>query len=304
MPNSRKKPTYRLFYIIPLLLAVLLTALFPVRRALAESQFPTLQSDVVYMENLNNGRVVAQKNADKVVTQASLTKITTFLVLYRDIPSYRYDDVITVTQDELNEITDPASSSAGIKAGEQLTVRQLMNIMLVKSANECAIILANYDAGSTQAFVDKMNAYVQSIGCTNTHYANPHGLTAAGHYTTARDLAIVSKRAYNNALFRQITSQQSYTLPPTNLRTTETVYKNPNMLIRQDSKYYYPGCICGKTGYTGTAGRCLVSFAQRNGRTYMLITLAGSASTSQKNKYSIPFEDAKLAYDYAFDNNL
>lgn len=303
MPNSRKTVSYKTFLILPLILALLLTTLFPVR-ALADNQQPTFQSDVVYMENLNTGRIVLQKNIDKVCTQASLTKITTFLVLYRDIPSYRYDDVVTVTQDELNEIKDPASSSAGIKAGEQLTVRQLLNIMLVKSANECAIILAHYDSGDTQTFVDKMNSYVQSIGCTNTHYANPHGLTAQGHYTTARDLAIISKKAYNISLFRQITSQQSYTLPPTNLRETETVYKNPNMLIRPDSKYYYPACICGKTGYTGTAGRCLVSFAQQNGRTYMLITLAGSATTSQKNKYSIPFEDAKLAYDYAFNGNL
>ncbi len=302
MPNSTKTIRKHPFIVLPLILVLLLTILFPVR-AIAD-QVPSFQSDVVYMENLDTGRVILQKNADKVVTQASLTKITTFLVLYQDIPSYHYDDVVTVTQDELNEIKDPASASAGIKAGEQLTVRQLINIMLVKSANECAIILAHYDAGSTQAFVDKMNNYVRSIGCTNTHYQNPHGLTASGHYTTARDLAIVSKRAYNNSMFRQIIAQRSYTLPPTNMRSTETVYKNPNKLIQPDSPYYYPACVGGKTGYTGTAGRCLVSYATQNGRTYMLITLAGSATTSKKNKYTIPFEDAKLAYDYAFNNNL
>lgn len=302
MPNSRKTVSLQSLLILPLILSLLLTTLFPIR-ALAD-ELPTYQSDVVYMENLNNGNAVYSKNAGKIVPQASLTKITTFLVLYKDIPSSHYDDVVTVTQEELDEITDPLSASAGIKAGEQLTVRQLLNVMLVKSANECAIILAHYDAGSTQAFVDKMNAYVQSIGCANTHYANPHGLTASGHYTTAHDLAIISKRAYKNSLFRQITSQRSYTLPATNLRETETVFKNPNMLIRPDSKYYYPAVTCGKTGYTGAAGRCLVSFATKNSRTYMLITLAGAATTTQQNKYAIPFEDAKLAYDYAFNHNL
>lgn len=301
MPNRRNLTRIQNLLILPLALIVILTSCLTVP-ALADDWCPEFQSDVVYMENLNTGRIVFSKNAEKRAAQASVTKVTTFLVLTQYIRNY--DDVVTVTQDELNEIKDPQSSSAGIKAGEQLTVRQLLNIMLIKSANECAIILAHYACGSTQAFVDRMNEYVTSIGCTNTHYMNPHGLTASGHYTTAKDLAIIGKRAYNNSMFRQITSQQSYTLPPTNLRTDSTVYMNPNMLLRTDSKYYYPGVTCGKTGYTGTAGRCLISFATRNGHTYMLITLGGSASSQKPNKYSIPFEDAKLAYDAAFNYNL
>lgn len=298
MQNKKNLQSFRILVAIPLLLATLFVSLFPAVTALADDQKNGYQADIVYLENMDTGEIVVDKNSQKVTPMASLTKITTAMVVLNNCTNL--DRSVTVTQDELNEITDPASCSAGIKAGEVLTIRQLMNILLVKSANECSVILAHEISGSTQAFVSKMNEYARSVGCTNTHYANPHGLTASGHYTTARDLAKLCRAALKNSTFRSIVAQPSYTLAPTNLRAEPTEFHNGNKLLRTDTPYYYEGCKGIKTGYTESAGRCLASYVTRNGRTFLCIVIGGKDSCKADNKYNIPFEDSIKAYNYAF----
>lgn len=285
---------------LAMVLAMLFCAFAPIR-SYADNEVPygTFQSDVVYLINLNNGSVVFNKNGNAVKPMASLTKITTALVVMEQIGNL--DRQVLVTQDELDEIKDPASASGGIKAGEILTVRQLMNIMMIKSANEAAIILAHEACGSTPAFVQEMNNYARSHGCYNTHYANPHGLTASNHYTTAADLARLCKLLLNNQTLAAIVRQPYYVLPETNLRSKPTKYVNPNKLLRSDTDYYYPGCRGIKTGFTNTSGRTFASTVTRNGKSYLCVVLAGHDSIKYENKYSIVFEDAINAYNWAFN---
>ena len=177
-------------YILPIVLALLVTLIpiLPAHAAYnAEVEF---ESDVVYMESLDQGTVIFNKNADKKTPMASLTKITTAMVVLEKADDLQR--VCTVTQEELDELKNTNSSTAGLVDGEQLTVEQLLYLMMVHSANEAAVILAHEFSGTTAAFVDEMNAYAAKLGCKDTHYLNPHGLDAEGHYTTAKDLAIIS----------------------------------------------------------------------------------------------------------------
>ncbi|MBQ8469671.1 MAG: D-alanyl-D-alanine carboxypeptidase [Clostridia bacterium] len=162
--------------ILPLLFALLvaLTPILPAHAAYnAEVEFT---SDIVYMESLDQGTVIFNKNADKKTPMASLTKITTAMVVLSKVDDLQR--VCTVTQDELDELKGTNSSTAGLVDGEELTVEQLLYLLMVHSANEAAIILAHEVSGSTPKFVEAMNAYAAKLGCKDTHYVNPHGLDA------------------------------------------------------------------------------------------------------------------------------
>ncbi len=290
-----------------LLLLTLLTGIFSpatVSAAAMRAEPPEFQSDIVYMVDMKNGRVLIDQNSTKQNQMASLTKITSVSVALNLLSrkGISLDSTTTVTQAALNEIKDPQSASAGLTAGEILTYRQLINLCLIKSANEATLVLAHSLCGNTAAFVAEMNSWVRSLGCQNTNYVNTHGLTQSGHYTTARDLYTITMAALKNSVFKSTVQMTSYELPPTNKRETSTLFKNSNFLIRPDTKYYIPGVKGVKTGYTETAGRCLVSYIEKNGRQIMLITIGGRKTVSQDNKYAVPFEDAKLAYDWVFNS--
>ncbi len=254
-------------------------------------------SDVVYMENLDHNTVVFNKNSTKKVPMASITKITTCLLVLENCDNL--DEKITVSDSTLQTLAGTGSSLAGIKAGEILTVEQLLNLLMVKSANEAACILAEYvGGGSVSKFVDMMNKYVSDMGCKNTHYTNPHGLDETNHYTTAEDLAIIIKHALKNDKFVDIVGQTKYTLAATNMRDQVT-YQTTNFLMLENSSYHVAGCKGIKTGTTSAAGNCLVSYATQNGYTYLCIVL-GAPKDDVKNK-NYAFLESKKAYAWVFN---
>lgn len=259
------------------------------------------ESEIVYMESLDRGTVIFNKNADKVTAEASLTKITTAMVVLENCDDL--DAVVTVSQEVMDTLAGTNSSTAGIKAGEQLTVRQLLNLMLVKSANEAASILADYVGGNIDSFINMMNDFAKNLGCENTHYTNPHGLDNDDHYTTAVDLAKIIKYALKNEIFCEIVSQPTYTLEATNKRDTVT-YSNTNSLLISTSPYYYEYCKGIKTGTTENAGRCLASYATKNGYTYLCIVMQAPSKDSNGNGYTenYAFKETKKAYDWVFNN--
>ena len=162
-----------------------------------------ISADIVLLLNLDSNTVIFDKNADKVTAPASLTKITTAILTIENCQDL--DAVVTVKQSSIDAIAGTNSSTAGLLAGEELTVRQLLYCLLVRSANEAAVILADYiGGGSVPAFVQMMNDFAASLGCTNTHFVNPHGLDAEGHYSTARDLALITQHALELPLFSEI----------------------------------------------------------------------------------------------------
>lgn len=288
-------------FILPLLLALLVafTSVVPAFAAYnAEVEF---DSDIVYMESLDQGTVIFNKNADKKTPMASLTKITTaILVLERTEDLQR---VCTVTQEELDELKGTNSSTAGLVADEELTVEQLLYLLMVHSANEAAIVLAHEVSGSTEQFVKEMNSYVKKLGCKDTNYTNPHGLDAEGHYTTAKDLAVIIRHALQNEEFTKIVGTATYTMGATNKRG-ETSYNNTNTLLVPGSYYTYTPCLGIKTGTTAEAGYCLASYASQNGYTYMTIVIQGAEGWKNRT-YSggnTAFNETIRAYRWVFDN--
>ena len=288
-------------YILPLLLALLvtLTPVLPAHAAYnAEVEF---ESDIVYMESLDQGTVIFNKNAEKKTPMASLTKITTAMVVLEKADDLQR--VCTVTQDELDELAGTNSSTAGLVDGEQLTVEQLLYLLMVHSANEAAIILAHEFSGTTAAFVEEMNAYAAKLGCKDTHYLNPHGLDAEGHYTTARDLALIIRHALQNDEFTKIVGTPVYEMEATNKRNA-TKYNNTNSLLVPGSYYSYTPCKGIKTGTTAEAGYCLASYASQNGYTYLTIIIQGAEGWKNRT-YSggnTAFNETIRAYKWVFDN--
>ena len=287
--------------ILPILFAFLVTLTPALPAHAAYNSEVEFTSDVVYMESLDQGTVIFNKNADKKTPMASLTKITTAMLVLEKVNDLQR--VCTVTQAELDELKGTNSSIAGMVDGEELTVEQLLYLMLVHSANEAAIILAHEVSGSTEQFVNEMNAYVEKLGLKDTHYMNPHGLDAEGHYTTAKDLAVIIRRALQNETFTKIVGTATYTLEGTNKRG-ETKYNNTNSLLIPGSYYSYTPCLGIKTGTTAEAGYCLASYAYQNGYTYMTIIIQG-AEGWKNHSYSAgntAFHETIAAYKWVFEN--
>ena len=151
--------------------------------------------------------------------------------------------------------------------------------------------LAEHVAGSNAAFAEKMNAKAASLGCTNTHFANPHGLNDPNHYTTPHDMALIARAAFANDIVKTVASTRTYTLPATkNNPSGLTVTMGHKMLNPNDARYYQ-GIIGGKTGYTSKAGNTLVTVAERNG-----VRLVAVVMKSQSTHYT----DTKALLDYGF----
>ena len=199
-----------------------------------------------------------EKNADTKMPMASTTKILTGLIA-----------VERCNPEDLVEIDSQAigieGSSAYLKAGELLTVEQLLYAMLLQSANDAATALAIHISGSVDDFALLMTERAKEIGATNSNFTNPHGLDDQEHYTTARDLALIATEAMKNDCFVKIVSTRKKTF------VTEygtRTYVNHNKLLR-----LYDDCIGIKTGFTKRSGRCLVSCALRDGLIFVAVTL-------------------------------
>ena len=208
----------------------------------------------------SSGEVVFGQNRNARLPMASTTKIMTALVALENLP---IETVVTVTA----EAVGVEGSSIYLTEGERLTLEQLLFALLLESANDAAVAIAVAVAGSVEAFAALMNEKAAELGLTNTHFVNPHGLDHEQHYTTAHELALITRAALENPVFRRICATERMTIP---LRGEEGVrlLLNHNKLL--DS---YEGCIGVKTGYTKRTGRCLVSAAEREGVTLIAVTL-------------------------------
>lgn len=261
------------------------------------------KADIVLLFSLDDGTVIFSKNADKVTAPASLTKITTAILTIEHCQNL--DEVVTVPSYCITLLNGTGSSMAGLKAGEQLTVRQLLYCMLVKSANEAANILADYiGGGSIENFVGMMNDFVTSLGTSNTHFVNPHGLDSEGQYTTANDLALIAKHALNLPVFMEIVSNYKFTLPETNL-SKERNFTSTNWMINPNFKTYYYEYVQGiKTGTTSNAGHCFISKASKDGYNYLCIVMGAPEEdiNGDNNPDNLAFIETKKMYKWVFEN--
>ena len=266
----------------------------------AQSSAPSysVKAKSALLIELNTNQILLEQDADRQVYPASLTKVMTCLLTLKH---GNLSDVVTVSETALENLSI-YGSTAGLQAGEQLTVEELLYCMMLSSANEACNVAAEYVAGSVDAFVDMMNEEAAALGCTGTHFANPHGLHDENHYTTARDLSLITLEALKNETFKTITSTVTHVVPATNLSEERTL-TTTNLLETPGTQYYYEYASGVKTGFTTPAGLCLISTAD-NGKLRLLSVLCGAEPVIQDNGEQINenFTETKALFEYGFDN--
>jgi len=223
---------------------------------------PQISADRVIIIDPASEDILWEKNAEKRGAIASTTKLLTALLV---VEAGDLDKLITVEKSD----TQCAPVRLGIKEGEQYTRRQLLCAVLVKSSNDIAQALARDNAGSVEAFVEKMNAKCKELGLQNSHYRNPHGLPSRDGdepFSTAKDLSVIAKACDKLPDIRAIVKLQSYTFKWPNGKVTELA--NTNRVLRSASY-----CDGMKTGYTDAAGYCLVASGERNGKRRIVVVL-------------------------------
>lgn len=227
------------------------------------------------------GTVMYEKDADNRMRPASVTKIMTLLLIMEAIESgqYGYTDIVTVSANA----TSMGGSQVYLKEGERFTVDEMIKCIAVASANDCCVAMAEFTAGSEQAFVGKMNERAASLGMVNTEFKNCTGLDADGHLTTARDISLMSRELLSHDDIKNYTQ-----IWMDSIRNGSFGLSNTNKLIR-----FYDGATGLKTGYTSASGYCMSASAEKNGMELIAVVMA--AETSDKRN-----ADAKALLTYGF----
>lgn len=286
-----KKLNYRRF-ICMLLCMFSLFQVNPVKVSATEywPEGPEVQSPSVILMEMSTGTILYEKDSMSKNYPASITKIMTTLVVLENCD---LNEVVTFSDEAID---NTEGSGIARDYGEQMTVEQCLYAVMLASANECAYAVAEHVAGSMDKFVDMMNDKAAELGCTNTHFCNPHGLFTEDHYTSCHDMALIAKAAYENETFRIITGTARYTIPPTNKHEEPTELQNHNEMLFpwQTLKYRYDSCTGGKTGYTDVARSTLVTFAERDGMSLVCVVM----HTESPNQWM----DSISLFDYGFDN--
>lgn len=196
-------------------------------------------------------------------------------------------------------------SNANIQVGEELTINQLLHVLLIPSANEAGTIIAEHIAGSVESFASMMNTKAAELGCLNTNFVNANGVHNSNHYSTAYDLSLIGRYAMQNETFREIVGKTVYTLPATNMYDkNDRVFGTTNTLLKKDTSdrvdnYYYEYTTGAKTGYTNPAKSCIVATAMKDGIEY-IVTILGAGTT--ENGLSARNLDCISLFNYAFEN--
>jgi len=253
----------------------------------------------------DTGEILYARNIHDKLYPASLTKVMTALLVLEAIDDGRLamDTVLAASESAVADIPNDASS-AGIVAGEELTVEQLLHCILVVSANEACNILAESVSGTVEAFVDRMNERAAELGCMNTNFVTTNGLHSVDHYTTAWDLYLITREAMTHDVFLRICNTKSCEVPPTNMRKESRRYSTTNHLISvaRQRHYLYEGANGVKTGYTSAAGSCLIATATRGGRNLLSVVLgADRVSRGDGVVDDWSFSETVRLLDYGFD---
>ncbi len=287
-----------------LLIMAVCPAAAPKTSALTFNPSFTISSEAAVLINLDKDVVVYSKNADKKMYPASLTKVMTAMIVLdnvKDLDNTKFEAPLVV----FDELYGQNASAVGLSRGEITTVTDLMYSLMLKSACESAGILAYHVGGESIAnFVDMMNAKAKAIGCTGTHFVNPHGLYDDDQYTNANDMAKIVKYAVDNyPKLVEIATTPDYEMQPTNYHEAgwAHIYHTNNMLNRS-SQYYYQYAKGFKTGTLDESGRNLATLGSRDGNNYLLVTLKSPQYDEEGNTIYKVYDDHKNLYEWAFDN--
>ena len=260
-------------------LIALLCLFFDTSYVLAGNEL-AINGQAVILMDAKSGRVLYERNGQEQLPPASLTKIMTGLLVTEN---GNLDKKVTVSK----HAADTPECTIYLEPGEVLTRLELLYAALLPSANDASVALAESIAGSEANFLEMMNQRAEELGLQNTHFVNPHGLHYEEHYTSAYDLALLTKTALSNRLFAKVASTPRAVIPWDSRPDEDRLLLNQNKLLHR-----YDGAIGVKTGYTRQAGNCVVGAAKRGDM--VLIAVSMNSSTV--------YEDLEILFDYGFEN--
>lgn len=284
-----------------LLIILLLTLNIFCMNSFAETSLPSVYSPACILIDADSGKILYSKNANTKMYPASTTKIMTAILT---LENCKLDDVAIASHNAVYSIPY-GYSVATIQEGEELTIEQLLNVLLIPSANDAAVVLAEHIAGSVEAFSDMMNSKAVELGCKNTHFVNPNGIHDEEHYSTAYDLALIGKYAMQFDTFRTIVQKTSYSLPKTNKYDKEDrLFNTTNDLIKKNyssspTNYYYQYATGAKTGYTDAAKSCIVATATKDDISLIAVVLHSGTTAEGLSQRAL---DCKTLFEYGFNN--
>lgn len=242
--------------------------------------------------DMDTGEVLFEKDADEKNHPASTTKVMT---AYLCLKHGNIDDTVTVSSHAFSNLSQQASTG-GLKVGEEMDVHRLLQCLLVVSASEAANVVGEYISGSHEEFVNLMNEEAEALGCTNTHFANCHGLPNFDHMTTARDLATIARAAMQYEEFREIVGTAKTVMEATNKNREKTIISTNGILPGSSyPSYQYEHAIGIKTGHTTFAGYCLIAAAEKDGHTLLSVILGTGSRTSS-------FRQTVNLFEWGFEN--
>lgn len=249
------------------------------------------RSDILI--NADNGDILFEKSIDERRYPASTTKIMTCIL---GIESGLLGQYVTIPN---GIAVSSDSSKMGITTGDRMLFDDLLYGMMLASGNDAALAVAILVSGSEAQFVRLMNEKAAELGMNNTHFANPHGLHNVNHYTTARDLAVLTAYAMKDNTFRDIVAAEEHTVT-SDFWPNGTKFTTKYDLLLKDSQYYYEPCIGVKTGYTKTAGRCFVGAAEDSGITLVSVCLNPVKENEKDKTYKEAFTDTIRLFNYGY----
>ena len=270
--------------ILSVVIALVLFATPAVAIETLEGNDITISAPSAILMEKESGTVIYEKNPHERLSPASVTKVMTILLVVEEIErgNLSIDGIVTAS----SNARGMGGSQIWLEDGEQMSVHDMLKAVVVVSANDCAVALAEHISGTEEAFVTKMNERAQALGMVNTEFSNCTGLfEGERHLTTAYDIALMSRELIKHDFIKEYT-----TIWMDSLRDGEFGLSNTNKLI-----YYFSGATGLKTGYTSTAMHCLAATAERDGVEYIAVIMKDDSSNSR-------FESAKTLLNYAFAN--
>lgn len=268
----------------------------------------SVHAESAILVNVDTGAVLYEKNPHTHHYPASITKIVTALYALQRV-SDQMDVVVIADQDCVGTVTEDVKkrsnysmasyvltsdcSNVGIKRGDEIPLRDLFYGMMLKSGCDSSNMIAKYAGGTIPQFMDELNAYLQQLGCRDSFFCNPHGLHHPNQHTTAHDMALITREALKNPIFREIVGSVRYTCFGKKNKQAASVFMQSNKLLRPGGPYYYSKAIGVKTGYYSLAQNTLVAAAKDGERTLVAVLLK-----TQERKDT--FLDAKKMFEAAF----
>lgn len=253
---------------------------------------PEVTAHAYLVMDAQTGQVLVQKGGAERNYPASITKIMT-LALAMEKCGGDMTQQVTVSPDAVYSL-EAGSSHVALQPGEVVSLNDLFHATILASANDAANVLAEYTAGSMEAFVELMNAKAAELGLAGTHFVNANGLHSADHYTTPYDMARLTQWAMTVPGFSELFGATSYAMQPTNKQEQERLFGTDNCML-VTNKYQYEGTTGGKSGWTEEAGYTMVETVTRSGRSLICVVM-GSAKKYDK------FSDSIALLDYCFDH--